>query len=720
VYGNHQLYRAAADNDHMAGRERSLLARILSLFPHVYALRVPVALTLLLAFLPALAFATAARPMLAGLYDVAPSGMFVLTLLNFMAAWTLLLTSWMILAYAPLRLRCAALFDAPPQPPRAWFLWSPIVGVPNIIAAMVYSRAASRAPLLPLVLWSIAGAIGSVALLWLIRSTARRLRGRRPRIVAAFAAWLHENPSLGAGYVRKTEAGAVFRRGHGTATLVAFVALVLWAVTGWFTFNVDLGYPKWVFTLSYVVMLILLLCATLPGVTFLFDRYRIPVIVPIVTLPFFVGHCTRSDHFYELQQVEAIQPASAGEALAAARRERAIVIAINGGGIQAAAWAAQALTGLEDRAQREGIGSFANSVRLISAVSGGAVGAAYFLNQYDSAQGFNPAANLESVRDDAQSSSLHAVGWGLLYWDIRRPYIPWSVGLFNDRGFALERAWRRVTGLDRKLSTWRRGVREGHRPAVIFNATSADIGTRFLFSNASVPEKEGQADFHQTYPGKDVLISTAVRLSATFPYVSPVARAYDRRLLPDEPHIADGGYYDAYGVSSLVEWLNAALSDERASSAIKSVLVIEVRGDQRPEPKDQEHADPSLRRDRDRVTGAEHRSWSYQLRAPLSAMLEVRTAGQIAHNEAELCLLIKRWQLDPRRIDIRRVLLEFPEASPPLSWHLTRRERDRIRDEWDKLMAQPCPWSAVRGFLANDDSASVTCDVPRCSATNQP
>jgi hypothetical protein len=493
---------------------------------------------------------------------------------------------------------------------------------------------------------------------------------------------------------------------------VALVAFGLWAVTGWFTFNVDLGYPNWVFTLSYVVMLVLLLCATLPGITFFFDRYRIPVIAPIVALPFVAGQCARSDHFYELQAVETIAPAGAGEALAAGGRERAIVIAINGGGIQAAAWAAQVLTGLEERARAEQLPSFADSVRLISAVSGGSVGAAYFLNQYDPSRGF-ATADLEGIMTDAQSSSLHAVGWGLLYWDIRRPYIPWSVGLFNDRGFALERAWRRVRGLDNKLSTWRTGVREGHRPAVIFNATSADVGTRFLFSNARMDEKEGQTDFHESYPGRDVSISTAVRLSATFPYVSPVARAYDGRLLPDEPHIADGGYYDAYGVSSLVDWLNTALGDERAARSVKSVLVIEVRGDQRPEPKD-DNANPSHLRDRDRVTGAEHRSWSYQLHAPLGAMLEVRTAGQLAHNEAELCLLIKRWELDPRQVGVQRLLFEFPEASPPLSWHLTRRERDRIRNEWNRLMSQPCPWSAVKSFLTGQPTLPG-CDVPRCA-----
>jgi hypothetical protein len=697
------------------GRARSRLAALLSLFPHLYALRIPILLAAALAGLPALSFWTDAEPMLAGLYDIAPTGMLLLTLLNLTAAWTLLLTSWMILAYAPARLKCAALFEAPSQPPAPWFLWSAALALPNIVTAIAYSRRASGVRLLPLALWSAGGVLASFALLSLVRSTARRMRGRDRRISAAVATWLHENPSLGAGYVTKSPAlGVVFRRGHGTATLMALLAFALWLVTGWFALNIDLGYPKWVFTLSYVVMLILLLCAVLPGVTFFFDKYRIPVLLPLLALPLATGHCARSDHFYRLQASARDSAPTAGEALAAAGRTKAIVIAINGGGIQAAAWAAQVLTGLEERARAEGLGSFADAVRLVSAVSGGSVGAAYFLNEYSASHGFNPGADLEAVRQNAQSSSLHAVAWGLLYWDIRRPYIPWSVGLFDDRGFALERAWRRAAGLDAPLSSWRAGVREGHRPAVLFNATAADLGTRYLFSNTAVQEKEGQSDFHQSYPGKDVPISTAVRLSATFPYVSPVARAFDRHLRPDEPHLADGGYYDAYGVSSLVDWLDAALREEPTSKHVDSILVIEIRGDQRPEIKDEDPGDAASRRDKDRKTGSTYRSWTYQLLAPLGAMLEVRTAGQIAHNEAELCLLTKRWQLDPRHVRIERVLLEFPEANPPLSWHLTRRERDRIREQWQHLMAQPCPWGAVRRFLAPDAQAGVPCDVRGC------
>jgi hypothetical protein len=59
------------------------------------------------------------------------------------------------------------------------------------------------------------------------------------------------------------------------------------------------------------------------------------------------------------------------------------VVAVNGGGIQAAAWAAQVLAGLEEACREEGCGrEFDEEVRLISSVSGGSVGTMYFVNEY--------------------------------------------------------------------------------------------------------------------------------------------------------------------------------------------------------------------------------------------------------------------------------------------------------------------------------------------------
>ena len=679
----------------MPPKRRSALARFLSAIPHLYALRVPLLLALVLAGLPAIAFFTGAKTMISGLYDLTPGAMLVLTWLSFMAAWTLLLTSWLILLYGPVRLRCAPLFDVLDTPPLRWFAWLTLVAAPNIVAAILHSSRASMQSLPRLLAWTLAGFLAAVALLFVVRGVVRALRGRIAGPAARVASWLAANPSIGAGYIRRRADGVHFLPGHGVAAVLAIAATLLWAGIGAVAFGGDIGYPEWVPTLAYVVLLLLMLCAVLPGITFFFDKYRVPVLLPIAVVPLLTSLYPGTDHFYSLRDAETIAAPGPAEALAAGGRDRAIVVAVNGGGIQAAAWAAHVLTGLEERCRRECGASFADAVRLLSTVSGGSVGTMYFANEYDPASGFNTGADLEAIRGAARASSLHAVGWGLLYWDVRRMYLPFGLGLYDDRGLALERSWMRGGQFAVPLSRWRAGVADGRRPAVIFNATSTDTGTRFLFSTTAVREKPGQSDFHSSYGGKDVFVSTAVRLSATFPYVIPAARAHAGSIWDNEPHMVDGGYYDAYGVSSLVDWLNAAL-EEGAAATVRSVLVIEIRGDRRA-PVEENSGTP---RDKDRATGESWRGWSYQLYAPLGAMLAVRKAGQIAHNETELDLLIKRWALASPRVEIRRAVFEYPETRTPLSWHLTRTEQDAIRTHWNQHVRNSRDWEVVRDFLA--------------------
>jgi len=81
-------------------------------------------------------------------------------------------------------------------------------------------------------------------------------------------------------------------------------------------------------------------------------------------------------------------------------------------------------------------------------------------------------------------------------------------------------------------------------------------------------------DFSSIYEGADIAITTAVRLSSAFPFISPPARPLPAASLPDgnplaagqrkagggengfmNMHLADGGYYDNSGVAALVQWL---------------------------------------------------------------------------------------------------------------------------------------------------------------------
>src|SRR6185503_8664729 len=187
--------------------------------------------------------------------------------------------------------------------------------------------------------------------------------------------------------------------------------------------------------------------------------------------------------------------------------------------------------------------------------------------------------------------------------------------------------------LDEPLSSWNEMVTGGKIPAVVMNATITETGERLLFATTKLRHRSDDSgalvdatELHtindETH---DVAVVTAARLSATFPYVTPPARSKGEG---PQPHVVDGGYYDNYGMATLVEWLDEALNGvqklEEAHEEIESVLVIQIHG--APVNSDMpEHA--------------KNRGWFYQWFAPVKTLLNVRTAGQIAHNNIELELL---------------------------------------------------------------------------------
>src|SRR6202008_4868479 len=93
----------------------------------------------------------------------------------------------------------------------------------------------------------------------------------------------------------------------------------------------------------------------------------------------------QTDSYYSIYPKQRGEEIKSLNLLAPRRGAKVILVAANGGGIQAAAWSARVLTGIEEGCRSGGDcggRSFARSVRVISAVSGGSVGAMYFANAY--------------------------------------------------------------------------------------------------------------------------------------------------------------------------------------------------------------------------------------------------------------------------------------------------------------------------------------------------
>ncbi len=443
--------------------------------------------------------------------------------------------------------------------------------------------------------------------------------------------------------------------------------------------------------LCSAIMLLTVIWVGLAGVSFFFDRWRVPVLLILFVIGFITTHSRYSDHYYDLRPRDPGKRPDA-EQVVRAGPKRIIVAAAAGGGIQAAAWTAQVLSGLLKQCGP----TFAQGLRLLSTVSGGSVGATQFVYALD-----NPL-NARDPVEAASDSSLDEVAWGLAWTDFLRSVLPWFFGHLIGRGRALERAWclnaaadlEQGSRLDRALSSWNGSAAEGKLPAMIMNATICESGERLLLGTTGISgalsaeeARRDAVDLHG--PDHDVGIVTAARLSASFPYVTPASRS---TLDGAQPHVVDGGYYDNYGMATLVEWLDEALTS--AGDSIESVLVLQIHG----APVDGASSQPGK---------TSNRGWFYQLLAPITTLVSVRSAGQVAHNDIELALVQSKW--NQKNIPVHSVLFEFQKPDPPLSWHLTLSDKTMIAEQW-KVM-DSCI-QKVSDFLAGRDD--LGCDCPRC------
>ncbi|MFL6350920.1 MAG: patatin-like phospholipase family protein [Bryobacteraceae bacterium] len=337
-----------------------------------------------------------------------------------------------------------------------------------------------------------------------------------------------------------------------------------------------LRYLRNIPSLAYVLLLFTVACWTLTGLSFFCDAYRLPVLAYVTA----TAQVSRSDHFYTIVRGVEAQMPGPPEVLRATGAGSVILVACNGGGIQSAAWTAKVLTEL-DRYSRTVPGLskelFAKSVRAISSVSGGSVGAMHFAAAYQKDGGLPGTNNsLDSVILGAEASSLNEIVWGLVYPDLWRTLTPFRWTRFSDRGNALERSLiRALPCAGERLGTWREMVASGERPANLFNATLTESGGRFLITNADFRKPhEACSQFYGLYKGWDLAVVTAARLSATFPFITPAARPDDTSVAPF--HVVDGGYYENYGMATLAEWLWEGIETE--GNPIRRVLVLQIRG----------------------------------------------------------------------------------------------------------------------------------------------
>ncbi len=442
--------------------------------------------------------------------------------------------------------------------------------------------------------------------------------------------------------------------------------------------------------LVFVLLLLLNINWIFSALAFFLDRYRVPLLIPVIVLCAVDALIPASDHYYTVSRGVTVEPVRPADILAAraAQNKPIVIIATAGGGIQAAAWTAQVLAGLEQQSQQWGGRAFSDSVTLISSVSGGATGAMFYLNLYhpNESEPFDQNG-LKNLTQLASQSSLDEVAWALVYHDIPSIFAaaaePGEEPVF-DRGYMLEETWRNRGNIQANLSNWRAGVAQGLRPATIFNGTINETGEPLVMATTDMKtgNEPGLRTFYQLYPDSDLPVVTAVRLGATFPYVTPSARALSTK---SEYHVIDGGYYDNYGVSSAVSWLDEGFFDLTArGQKVPPVLIIQIR------------SFPD-----DALNGPTTKGWFFQTYAPIDGLLNVRTTAQLMRDRQELENFARRWEehsgarkekdkdlseLYSGSDHIHFATFEFKGHHAPLSWAMNPRQINEVSAKWDEIV----------------------------------
>jgi hypothetical protein len=304
----------------------------------------------------------------------------------------------------------------------------------------------------------------------------------------------------------------------------------------------------------------------------------------------------------------------------------------------------------------------------------------YVLGSYNGSDGsFLGKDDLKKVRDYAAATDLSAVGWGVLYPDFLRtvPGLGSLTGrIFGhnvDRGWALENQWIKnwkshLWSKPPKMSDWTEDTRKGTRPAVIFNVTASETGQRMVVASSDLPDgpdklqfASSALQFAKAYPGLDIPVSTAARLSASFPWVSPMPRS--GRKGDDFLHFADGGYFDNSGLLSASDWLLAIKDGIKDREVL--LIVIDATDSERSKP------------------GAW--SWQRQLMAPVATLNSVRSGSQQSRSDFELPLVSAL--LGEGKLLVYR--FKYPrDPLAPLSWHLTPPQQLSIGEAWSNANSE--------------------------------
>jgi len=251
-------------------------------------------------------------------------------------------------------------------------------------------------------------------------------------------------------------------------------------------------------------------------------------------------------------------------------RPPVVVIGVSGGGSRAAYWTFRSLQYLDSMTQGR---LFSNTV-LLTGASGGMIGASYWRSIHQAHREGKIADPYDPhYQENIGKDLLNAIIFSFVSVDLISPFNKTSIAGYaytRDRGYAMEQEMIRNTEglLDVRLGDFRRPEAEGRVPAMIVNGTIVNDGRRLMVSaqpvafltqpsytlrDSFLPPVDAVdfATFFARQNPYNLRLTSALRMSATFPYILPVVK------LPSVPYmnVMDAGLRDNFGAEVATRYL---------------------------------------------------------------------------------------------------------------------------------------------------------------------
>ena len=355
-------------------------------------------------------------------------------------------------------------------------------------------------------------------------------------------------------------------------------------------------------------------------------------------------------------------------------KPKLIIINCSGGGSRSAMWVVHALQYADSILK----GDILNQTALITGASGGLVGATYLrelylLKQEEKIKSFYDPVYSKNISKDMLNPITTTIATNDLFFRLQKHKVG-SKTYTKDRGFSFENKLNQNTEYlfaNKKLFDYKEVEQKAKIPLLIMSPTILNDGRRLLISAQNISyltskNAAGRIDmeflneaveFRRLFKEQDadsLLITSALRMSATFPYISPIVS------LPSEPRmdVMDAGIRDNFGINTAVQFLYT-FKDWIALNT-NGVVILQLR-------------------DRDKNFDIDEN--------PLNTIVQTFSSpvgsfySNLFHmqdyNNDQLIKYCNNWFAGP--IDVVNLELHnLPTDRISLSWHLTTKEKNKV------------------------------------------